>query len=193
MLVMYNAGSYDLWIVNPVAGESPSLAWAWTKLSVNGGPPSGWSGPNMAVYDPSNNRATVLFGTPSNTLDAWVLSDANGIVNVAIDIKPDTYPNSINLGSNGTVPVAILGSATFDTTEVDPTTVSLASAQVKLKGNGTPMASITDVNSDGFPDLVVHVSTEALTLTDQSVEATLTGQTYDGHSFQGKDNVKIVP
>ena len=35
---------------------------------------------------------------------------------VAIDIKPGSYPNSINLKSNGKVPVAILSSPTFDAT-----------------------------------------------------------------------------
>jgi tRNA pseudouridine-54 N-methylase len=37
---------------------------------------------------------------------------------------------------------------------------------VALKGKGTPMASTQDVNGDGRMDLVVHVSTEALQLSD---------------------------
>lgn len=114
-------------------------------------------------------------------------------VPVDIDIKPGSFPNSINLGSQGTVPVAILGSASFDASQVDPLTVSLAGASVKLKGKGTPMASLEDVNFDGFLDMVVHVSTEALQLSSTDTQAVVEGQTIGGASFRGLDSVRIVP
>ena len=38
---------------------------------------------------------------------------------VQIDIKPGSDPNCFNLNGNGVIPVAILGSADFDATEVD--------------------------------------------------------------------------
>jgi hypothetical protein len=53
-------------------------------------------------------------------------------ISAAIDIKPGSFPNSINLGSGGTVPVAILSSITFDAMKVDPLTVTLTSAPVQL-------------------------------------------------------------
>ena len=56
---------------------------------------------------------------------------------VVIDIKPGSFPNSINLGSGGNVPVAICSTLDFDATTVDPLTVTLASAPAKLKGKGT--------------------------------------------------------
>jgi len=58
------------------------------------------------------------------------------VIRVAIDIKPGSDPNSINLSSAGVVPVAILSSATFDATQVDPASVTLAGARVKLIGKG---------------------------------------------------------
>lgn len=69
-----------------------------------------------------------------------ITTSATGVITtfipVAIDIKPGSYPNSINLGSNGVVPVAIFGSATFDVGQIDYATINLANASVKLKGNG---------------------------------------------------------
>jgi hypothetical protein len=112
---------------------------------------------------------------------------------VSIDIKPGSFPNSINLGSNGVVPVAILGSATFDASQVDPLTVTMADAKVKLKGKGTPMASLQDVNGDGFLDMVVQVSTSTLALSAGATEAIVEGATVGGMSFSGKDSVTIVP
>jgi hypothetical protein len=112
---------------------------------------------------------------------------------VQIDIKPGSFPNAINIGSSGTVPVAILSSSTFDALTVDPTTISLASAPVRLKGKGQPMASAVDVNNDGRPDLIVHVSTEALLLTSSDTEAVLEGRTYSGQSIRGSDSIRVVP
>jgi hypothetical protein len=112
---------------------------------------------------------------------------------VTIDIKPGSNPNSINLGSGGTVPVAILSTPGFDATTVNPTTVTLAGAQVQLKGKGTPMASSEDVNGDGLLDLVVHVSTEALQLSETDTEAILEGQTFSGTPVRGIDSARIVP
>ena len=43
-----------------------------------------------------------------------------------IDIKPGSCPNPFNGKSKGSVPVAILGSADFDVSEVDPATIELA-------------------------------------------------------------------
>ena len=91
------------------------------------------------------------------------------------------------------MPVAILSTATFDATTVNPITITLAEALVKLKGNGTPMASFQDVNGDGRLDLVVQVNTTALELSTGDTQATLTGQTFDGKSITGIDSVRIVP
>lgn len=114
------------------------------------------------------------------------------VVEVPIDIKPGSFPNSINLGSNGTVAVAILSTATFDATTVDPLTVTLASAPVRLKGKGTPMASTSDVNQDGRLDLIVHVSTDALQLSNEDTTADLEGETFGGLLIRGSDSVRIV-
>lgn len=112
---------------------------------------------------------------------------------VNIDIKPGSFPNSINLGSRGVVPVAIISTTAFDARTVDPITVTLAGAQVRLRGNGTAMASFEDIDGDGLLDLVVHVSTQALQLSGGDIEAILEGQTFGGTRIRGVDSVRIVP
>ena len=114
-------------------------------------------------------------------------------IGVIIDIKPGSESNTINLGSKGNVPVAILSSSVFDATAVDPLTVSLSSAAVGLRGKGTPQVSADDVNGDGIDDLVVHIDTSALDLSPESSESVLIGTTYDGKPIRGSDSVIIVP
>jgi hypothetical protein len=125
-----------------------------------------------------------------------------GTRDVTIDIKPGGG-NSINLGSSGVIPVAILSSDTFDATQVDPSTVTLAGAGVAVRGKGNKyLASEEDVNGDGRLDLVVHVETENLNPEEfQSGYAILTGSTYAvptssifvGVPIQGRDIIIVVP
>jgi hypothetical protein len=127
------------------------------------------------------------------SFDALVAKISDIFTPVDIDIKPGSFPNSINLGSNGNVPVAIFSTTAFDATTVDPTTVTLADAGVKVRGNGLAQASEQDVNEDGLLDLVVHIDTEGLQLTEGDEQATLEGRTSHGDAIQGSDSVRVVP
>jgi parallel beta-helix repeat protein len=107
-------------------------------------------------------------------------------VPVDIDIKPGDYPNSINLGSKGVVPVVVLTTDEFDASTIDPASVLFAGA--------SPLRwAIEDVDCDGDLELVFHFDTQELELDESSTEATLAGQTFDGMHIQGTDTVNIVP
>ena len=108
------------------------------------------------------------------------------LLRVTIDIKPGSDPNSINLKSNGVVPVAILAADSFNPNTVDPDSVAFAGASpVKWK--------MEDVDNDGDVDLLLHFRTQDLNLTQESTEATLTGKTIGGADIEGTDSVNIVP
>jgi hypothetical protein len=120
------------------------------------------------------------------------LYQMNCDIEVEIDIRPGGYPNTINLGSNGGVPVAIFGSADFDVTTIDPLTITLAGAPVRIKKKGTPHYSLEDINSDGFMDMMVHIDTQALQLSEADTIAALEGQTHEKAQFRGEDTVRIL-
>lgn len=128
----------------------------------------------------------------NKVLSAGVIAYHYSLGDVSIDIKPGSYPNSINPDSNGVVPVAILGSADFDVAEVNPLTVTLAGAAVKFKGKSGNAGSIGDVNGDGYPDLVVQVYTNQLTALGDTI-AVLNADTYGGLPLTGSDSIRIVP
>ena len=113
---------------------------------------------------------------------------------VAIDIKPGSYPNSINLGSAGVIPVAILSSPDFDATLVDGSTVELNDATVKLIGKkGLPSCNAEDVNGDGINDFVCHVYTYEFVIEPGEGSAKLKAKTLGGMWIWGEDSVNIVP
>jgi N-acetylneuraminic acid mutarotase len=116
-------------------------------------------------------------------------------IQVTIDIKPGSSNNNINLGSAGVIPVAILSSATFDATQVDPATVTLMGSNVRLTGRGDKNGcNVRDVNRDGRPDLVCHIKTTTQSLLKAgSTSAVLTGRTFSGQNIQGEGSIRIVP
>jgi len=158
---------------------------------------NGWCSDDISAVlqlDGTYRYIKVQYWSLSDLLNEPEIDAVAAVPIVTIDIKPGNYPNSINLGSNGNVPVAILGSPTFDVTSVDPYSICLAGADVNLKGKAlTPQASYENVNGDSFMDLIVHVNTEALVLSEGDTEAILTGMTHDGLPICGKDSVRIVP
>jgi hypothetical protein len=111
---------------------------------------------------------------------------------VRVDVKPGSSANPIRVGSNGTTPAAILGSADLDVSRIDPATVTLAGAPVASSG-GRPQVSIEDVNGDGVPDLVVHVPTAAMQLPPGTTTVALEATTVDGVAVVGYDRVTLVP
>jgi hypothetical protein len=119
-----------------------------------------------------------------------------------LDLKPGSYPNSINLGDNGLLPVAILGSATFHVEQIDPSTILIGGAGVlATRGKAQKLAySIEDVNGDGYPDMMLFFSipqlVTAVPLTPTTTSLTVTGYllpAYGGTAITGTDTVNIVP
>jgi len=146
------------------------------------------------VLDAAENVTSEQYYTP-NFLFTLEPPEPPEPTEIDIDIKPGSYPNCINLGSNGVVPVAILSTEDFDATTVYPATVELAGAGVALRGKADKyMAHLEDVNADGLLDLVVQVVTENLDPgMFQDGDAILTAKTCDGQVLEGSDEITIVP
>ena len=114
-------------------------------------------------------------------------------MHVAIDIRPGSYPNPINLKSNGSVPVALLGSADFDVLSVDADSVTLGRVHHHENGASPLRYAYEDVNQDGFLDIVFHFKIKETLLEPTDTEACLHGMTLAGEHFCGHDSIVIVP
>ncbi|MBN2294874.1 MAG: PEP-CTERM sorting domain-containing protein [Pirellulales bacterium] len=151
---------------------------------------SDWADITGAIY---GRDYTLSYLTEGDLAGYTMLTVDNFATEVSIDIKPGSDPNSINLGSNGNIPVVIFSTDDFDASTIDPATIMLADAGVKEHGqNGDLKFSFKDVNSDGLDDLFIHIDTEGLVLSNDDVEAQLTAETFDGLSIFGTDAIRLV-
>jgi hypothetical protein len=108
---------------------------------------------------------------------------------VEVDIKPNSFPNSMNPKSKGVFPVAILSTSIFDATTIDPLSVQFGpDGTIEAHGKG----HIEDVDGDGNDDLVLHFRTQETGIACGDTSASLTGETFDGQQIQGSDSIQTV-
>jgi probable HAF family extracellular repeat protein len=157
---------------------------------------TGWQ--LLEATDVSDDGRTVVgYGIdPAGRTQAWI-AELPDVLDIAIDIKPGSDTNSINLRYAAIVPVAILGSEDFDVLTVDPNTVCFG-----LDPDDRSRSDCTeshdqghfdkDVNDDGYLDLVMHFDNHRTWIGLGESEACLTGETLDGEHFHGCDTYRGI-
>jgi hypothetical protein len=112
---------------------------------------------------------------------------------VTIDVKPgEKDPVSINTG-RGKIPVAILGSSTFDVGKIEVSGGSLTFGTFGWEVSLADCSGPQDVNKDRVPDLVCHFVNYAIDWTQGFTTVRLHGSTIDGKSFYGTDEIQPAP
>lgn len=189
-----------------------SINWGDSTIS-NLGTVVGTAGGSHVYSAPGNYTATLTV-TDDDTLSDSAAVNVTVAQKVVIDWKPGSNPSAMNFTGGGTVPVAILGSSTFNVAGVNISSIRTDDEKDKLlsgggvgvnqRNNGTYQSSYEDTNSDGFTDLVLHFSKQSLGSvvkinenpfkTDGQIY--LFGQVNGGGSFFGVqqvgDPIKIV-
>ena len=84
-----------------------------------------------------------------------------------------------------------MGNDKVSATDIDPYSLKLEGASVRVKGKSDNAGTIKDVNGDGVMDLLVHIEND-LTLVEGATHAKLTGLTNEGIAISGKDVIRIV-
>lgn len=160
---------------------------------------------------PVNDRVT-LVGTPLAEIatDTIVLTDVVGVFEqfsiteitvsgrpavtppstVGIDILPGEKLATISASSNGTIPVAVLSTATFnavDTVDTATLTFGRTGSERSLKSCGAPR----DVNRDGRKDLICSFNGSAAAFARGDTTGFLRGMTVTGKSFAGTDTIRV--
>ncbi len=123
-----------------------------------------------------------------------VITTASSATEVDIDIKPGSDPNCFNVNGHGVIPVAILGSDTFDANSIDSSTLLFGGLAVRVRGKKGPLCGLEYSNEDSYLDLVCHFEDDADAWEPVSEsEASLEGELLDGTAFTGTDSICVVP
>jgi hypothetical protein len=208
------AGARGLHAIDPATGAATFVA---PILDASGLPPSGgvvslqfacdqtlYGGTATAVFPATDGGRLITIdlatggfvfvasvtATGGRSLGGLAFQDPCPVaIPVTIDIKPDNFPNSINPRNQGVIPVAILTTATFDATGVDPLSVEFGPAgATEAHGQG----HIEDVDGDGDLDLVLHFRTQETGIACGDASASLTGKTVSRQVIQGSDSIRTV-
>ncbi|MDX8054625.1 SdrD B-like domain-containing protein [Lentzea sp. BCCO 10_0798] len=138
------------------------------------------------------STSAVVIADEPHPEDTDRANDARSISWVPTDVKPRSFPSSINVKKEGLVPVAVLSTTEFDAvTRVDQTSLTFGATGLEQSLVRCGSAG-EDVNDDGLADLVCQFDTAKTGLTCGMTTATLMGRTTDGRRFEGQDDVKLT-
>lgn len=142
-----------------------------------------WIGDLFFMFEGADDVSVIPFST--GAVINFVYADEPDPALVEIDIKPGSYPNSINIDSRGVVPVALLSNG-FNVAEIDPALIRFAEAR--------PVHwALEDVDGDGNMDMILHFRTQELVgLDENSTEAMLWTTNDSPIQIQCSDTVKIL-
>ena len=154
----------------------------------------------MYVAEYSSNSNTVVINRVIQT-----------IIPVALDIKPESCPNPLNLKSKGTLSAAILGSQELDVNTIDVNSIRLVGVSAirsSLEDIAAPVADANDCNCtiegpDGYIDLALKFKNQKVVeqifkdyngdlAKEQTLGLELRGKLLDGSNIGGSDCVKLV-
>jgi Concanavalin A-like lectin/glucanases superfamily len=122
---------------------------------------------------------------------------ACGPAPILIDILPGDPDNQLPCHNpRALVTVAVVSTADFDATTLDPGTARFGPGQaveVHRDRQGNARRHVEDVNGDGLPDLVLHFRLGDTGLDCQAAEAALLIDDPQGQAYQGTDTVSGHP
>lgn len=193
-LEVYDPGS-DTWDTTrapmPTPRQAASVGVIGGKLHVVGGVADAGITATHEVYDPLTDSWSTLEPMPtarwvamtgvidgrlyvaggggvSEALDILeVFTSEPAVLEVAVDIKPQSCPNPLNVKSKGVLPVAILGTADLDVIDIELVSLTLegvAPLRASLEDVAAPFEPLTgkddafdctDAGADGFADLTL--------------------------------------
>src|SRR5688572_4488121 len=113
---------------------------------------------------------------------------------VTIDVRPETFPNVIDVAADGRLTVAIFSTAGFDATAIVPGSLRLASSSTFGAADhpASTHGQVIDVNGDGRADLLVELEISRVQLVPGDLVLDLWGRTRGGVAFTGSDLVEVA-
>ena len=154
---------------------------------------------------------------PTPVIEAVLAACVEAAIPIKVDVKPESCPNPFRLTQKGTIPVALLGSETFDVSRIRPETVMLESDCPALRWDIEDVATpydggfsepldeneCTENGADGYADLTLKfdskcVASQQGVVTENDVRLwKITGiyvnDSFEEVPFEVEDVVRVMP
>ncbi len=220
LVVQYE--NYHHYYNGPVAGTFEGVLFAHGSILVQFEDAGGEEGSGSTTGIEGNNAAadyglTYACDTPGSLSDGLAVCFAypgspgcpfsGGETAVAVDVKPRTCPNPVNARDRGALVTAVLGTADFDVTTIDPNSVRLRGAapwEFHYEDVAAPLAEqgepceCTTAGPDGYMDLVLHFPVQRVIAGPTSdppgelLVLPLVGSLRGGGTIHGQDCVLVI-
>ncbi len=184
----------------------------WFNQEPPATPPQDFASHIVAKQNPDGSWTDHFWGMdadPEVIGTAWALLTLEKITvvhkrTVAVDIKPRSCPNPLNVTSQGLLPVAILGTEDIDVRDISWVMLDgVPPVKISYEDVATPVGEDADecectvAGPDGYEDLVLHFDTQEVVagLGDPSdgqvMLLVVQGELSDGTDIGGEDCVVI--
>ena len=169
----------------------------WRRLQPVGGPMPAIEGDAWA-HDPIGDRILVFGGSYRR----WWMNQSHYPMHLRwLQLGPPPRVAKLQLRgdeeapvqprSRGTLSASLFGSESVDVGQIDLETVRMAGAPIRLRGGGEPMASLEDLDGDGYPDLQLHFDIQDLALLDVDQEVLLHARLHGGGSVVARAAIRM--
>ncbi|MEJ2139178.1 MAG: S8 family peptidase [Gammaproteobacteria bacterium] len=118
-------------------------------------------------------------------VNAYAAIDGLPMPIVGVDVLPGDSANVVYPNQTGKLPVAVLSSADFDATQVNPASLQFGAGAAPALG--API--ISNVDGQFGPDATVKFAVADSGILCDDTEVSLSGETYSGEPFIGEDTI----
>jgi hypothetical protein len=104
-----------------------------------------------------------------------------------VDLLPGNPENTINLVTQRLLPIAIMGSASFDVNDLNPRTLKLRAVSQNLVGKSDKsLCRQQDINGDSYKDLICDLKTIGFHVEPGKIAVEITVGTYQFQSLHAE-------
>jgi hypothetical protein len=131
--------------------------------------------------------AGLILATSASAASSELITTAAVPGTMTIDLLPGNPDNSVDLGKQRVVSIAIMGSASFDINDLNPRTLKLRAVSQNLVGKSDKsLCRQLDINEDSYMDLLCDIKIIGFKIQPGDIPVVINAGTYQRQSLSAE-------
>ena len=131
--------------------------------------------------------AGLILATSASAASSELITTAPVPGTMTIDLLPGNADNSVDLGSQRVISIAIMGSASFDINDLNPRTLKLRAVSQNLVGKSDKsLCRQLDINEDSYMDLLCDIKMIGFKIEPGDIPVVINAGTYQRQSLSAE-------